>query len=338
MICRVEFFGMKMPIGIAEPLIDNLVQRYLESLTPELEPQILHHKSIFDIGIVSPTERLELYSFGIDQRRAKKYHEGQVHKMCNQSNFSSLSLKPNNFGEIKQIKIYQKIIHVVLLVIARNYLDDIQVTMFTIHTRAQQLRALLQRLERMQNMARDEEIRGTRLEITVQHVDIVHVARRMCSELDILRVQGVENILEGSFNRVFIMIPDLIQAFKDSFEKLEVAMRGLANVVVSPIRVRAALTLARHTIGWSGNNIERQLREAKAWEDREIRIRIRRQDADHVYNGCELNDVEMRVKVVEFFDHAMWCHHPRLRDQSGEALLLKRADGRGFWPKQNNLR
>ena len=36
-ICRVGFFGMKMPIGIVEPLIDNLVQRYLEALTPKLE-------------------------------------------------------------------------------------------------------------------------------------------------------------------------------------------------------------------------------------------------------------------------------------------------------------
>ena len=36
-ICRVGFFGMKMPIGIVEPLIDNLVQHYLYFLAPELE-------------------------------------------------------------------------------------------------------------------------------------------------------------------------------------------------------------------------------------------------------------------------------------------------------------
>jgi hypothetical protein len=183
-------------------------------------------------------------------------------------------------------------------------------------------------------MARDEEIRGTRLEVTVQHVDTVHVVRRMCSELDFLRVQSVENMLERSFDRILIRIPELIQAFRDSFKKLEAAMRGLANARVPPIRVRAALTLARHTIGWSGKNIERHLREAKAWKDKEIRIRIRRQDADHVYDGCELDDAEMRAKVVEFLDRAMWCHHPRLRDQTGEALLLRKANGRGFWPKQ----
>jgi hypothetical protein len=40
-ICRVGFFGMKMPIGLGEPLIDNLVQRYLEFLTPEVEARVL---------------------------------------------------------------------------------------------------------------------------------------------------------------------------------------------------------------------------------------------------------------------------------------------------------
>lgn len=127
-------------------------------------------------------------------------------------------------------------------------------------------------------------------------------------------MQGVENMLEEIFDRILIRVPDLIQAFKDSLEKLEAAMQGLANVVVPPIRVRAALTLARHTIGWSGKNIERQLREAKAWEDRKIRIRIRRQDVDHVYDGCKLDDAEMRAKVAEFLDLGMWYHHRRLRD------------------------
>jgi hypothetical protein len=62
---------------------------------------------------------------------------------------------------------------------------------------------------------------------------------------------------------------------------------------------------------------------------------MRRQDLEHVYDGCELDDVETRAKVVEFLDRAMWCHHPRLRNKSGEPLLLRRSVGRGFWPKQN---
>ena len=97
-----DFFGMKMPIGIIEPLIDNLVGRYLESLTPELEVWVLHNESVFDIGIVTPTESIELYSFSDDQRRANKYHEKKMHEMCNQFNFGSLSFRPMELGEIDQ--------------------------------------------------------------------------------------------------------------------------------------------------------------------------------------------------------------------------------------------
>ena len=47
-----------------------------------------------------------------------------------------------------------------------------------------------------------------------------------------------------------------------SVENLRAAMRGIANAVVPPIRVWATLTLAWHAIGWSGKNLDRQLREA----------------------------------------------------------------------------
>ena len=116
---------------------------------------------------------------------------------------------------------------------------------------------------------------------------------------------------------------------------MKAATRGTADALVPPIRVRAALTLARHTVGWSGKCLGRQLRKAKNWEERDRQIRLRRENVDHVYNGCELDDATTRIKVVEFLGRAMWCHHPILRDKSGEPLLLKRANGRGFWPKQN---
>jgi len=83
-----------------------------------------------------------------------------------------------------------------LFVIARDYLDDMLVTTMIIRTRAHQLQTMSQRLELMQVMARNNEIRETRLEVTVQQVDTVQAARRMCNELDILRIQGLENMLE----------------------------------------------------------------------------------------------------------------------------------------------
>ena len=97
-----------------------------------------------------------------------------------------------------------------------------------------------------------------------------------------------------------------------------------------PIRVRVALTLAQHTIGWSGKNLQCQFQEAKAWKEGDKIMRNRRQDIDHIYDSCELDDAEMRVKMVEFLDHAMWCHHLRLCYKSGEGLLLRKSDGRGF--------
>ena len=187
--------------------------------------------------------------------------------MCGQQDFGSLSFRPTKIGEIKLIKINQKLIHVVLSVIARDYLDDMPVTMYTICTRFQQLREFLQRLELMQVTGSDNEIRRTRLEVTVQHVDTVLVAKRICSGLDILRVQGLKRLLEGRFDRYLILATYLIQDFKIWLENLRVAMRGIANAVVAPIRVRATLTLARHAIGWCGKNLDRQLREAKAWEE-----------------------------------------------------------------------
>ena len=88
--------------------------------------------------------------------------------------------------------------------------------------------------------------------------------------------------------------------------------------------------MARHTIGWSGKNLERQVRGAKTWKEGVEKLRIGRQDVDHVYGGRKLDDVETRIKVAEFLDRTMWCRTPRLRDRNGEALLLRRGDGRFY--------
>ena len=159
-ICRVGLFGMKMPIGLGEPLIDNLVHRCLEFLTAEVEMRVLQNKSVFVIGTVTPTDSIELFSFGDEQRVAKKFREGKMHSMCHQHDFGSQSFRPTKVGEIKLIKMYSKFVHVVMSVIAQNYLDDMPATMSTICNRFKQLRELLV-------MGIDYEILGTRLEVTV---------------------------------------------------------------------------------------------------------------------------------------------------------------------------
>jgi hypothetical protein len=60
-IFRVGFSGMKMPIGIVESLMDNLMQRYLDFIAPELDSRVLYNKSVFGIRIVTPTECVEFF-------------------------------------------------------------------------------------------------------------------------------------------------------------------------------------------------------------------------------------------------------------------------------------
>ena len=98
-------------------------------------------------------------------------------------------------------------------------------------------------------MGSDNEIKRTKLEVTVQHVDTMQAARRICNELDILRVEGLESMLEGRFDRSLISMTNLIQGFRIRVEISRAIMRGIANAVVPLIRVRATLTLARHAIG-----------------------------------------------------------------------------------------
>jgi hypothetical protein len=137
--------------------------------------------------------------------------------------------------------------------------------------------------------------------VTVQGVDTVQAARRICNETDILKVQGLECLLEGRFDKYLISATDLREEFRIRVENLRVAMRGIANAVVPPIRAWATLTLARHAIEWSGKFLDRELREAKAWEEGDRRTRTRRQDADYVYDGCELDDPATRSKWWSFW-------------------------------------
>lgn len=76
----------------------------------------------------------------------------------------------------------------------------------------------------MEALAREEEIRGTRLEGTVQRVGKVQAARRMCYESGISHVQGIEYMLKDYFDKILMRVSDLIQDFRVSLENSESAM------------------------------------------------------------------------------------------------------------------
>ena len=57
-----------------------------------------------------------------------------------------------------------------------------------------------------------------------------------------LRVQGLERLLEGRFDRYLKSTTNLREEPRVRVENLRGAMRGIANAVVPPIRVQATLT------------------------------------------------------------------------------------------------
>ena len=77
------------------------------------------------------------------------------------------------------------------------------------------------------------------------------------------------------FIKTFIIICYLIQVLRDNLENLEVALQVITKSVALLICVRIVLSLARHTISWSGNNLECHLWEAKTWENKKIKIQIK---------------------------------------------------------------
>ena len=92
---------MKMLIGIAAFMIDYFVHLYSKVLTLELGVRSLHKRRVFVIIIVTFMQSLEVFSCGLDQKLAKKYGEGQVHEMYNQTKFGSLSFMPTKLRKIR---------------------------------------------------------------------------------------------------------------------------------------------------------------------------------------------------------------------------------------------
>ena len=57
-ICRVSFFGMKLRLTEAEPILD----RFIENYRAELGSSVPVQKNMFDYGVRFPTEDLILYN------------------------------------------------------------------------------------------------------------------------------------------------------------------------------------------------------------------------------------------------------------------------------------
>jgi hypothetical protein len=196
-VCRVSFFGMKWEIIDAEPTIDRFIQRYCAEMGSFVPTQ----KNMFDYGVQFPTGGLELYKFTEVQREARRFREGTVHEMCNVEGYGSLDFRPIIDSHIVKVKVYQALCHEILSVIQRRMLDDMPATMRTMRTRLNQLQDLMERWGAMSEDVLSTRISGIRVEVTV-HTEMVIDGRRLCSELDLFRIGGLESALGGPFGIV----------------------------------------------------------------------------------------------------------------------------------------
>ncbi len=138
------------------------------------------------------------------QCEPRRFREGTVHEMCNVKGYGSLDFRPIIDPYIVKVKVYQVLCHEILSVIQRQMLDDMPGTMRTMCTMCTRLNQLQNLMERWRAMTEDvlsSRISGIRVEVTI-HTEMVIDRRRLCNELDLFRIGGLESALGGPFGTI----------------------------------------------------------------------------------------------------------------------------------------
>jgi hypothetical protein len=122
-------------------------------------------------------------------------------------------------------------------------LDDMPATMRTMRTRLRQLQDLMERWGAMTENVLSTRISGIRVEVTV-HTKMVIDGQRLCSELDLFRIGGLESALGGPFDTISCALDRFLYwcRFHISAFAAEVHRK---NAYAPSIRVRNAYTFAR---------------------------------------------------------------------------------------------
>ena len=240
--CRIQFFGMKWTLPQAEPIIEDLIQRYIDMM----DVHAVRGKNRFDIGTVHHDhENVILFKLNPQQTH---HVAGDVHEMLNVRDFGSMEFRLTTNAHMKKVKVYQELVHDVISVIHKAALDDMPVTMRTITTRHQQMSTLLRHWERMTPCTQRSRLTGTRMEITIVGVDKVLEARVMCDTLDILHIDGIHRDLGGPIETNVIRIAQLIGDFRFHLQRLGRTLNQ-ANDTTPSIKVRSLLTRCRQALG-----------------------------------------------------------------------------------------
>jgi hypothetical protein len=180
--------------------------------------------------------------------------------MCNVQDYGSLDFRPIIDPHIIKVKVYQVLCHEILSVIQWQMLDDMPTTMRTMRTRLSQLQDLMERWRAMTEDVLSSRISGIRVEVTV-HIEMVIDGRRLCSELDLFRIEGLESALGRPFGTISCALDRFLYWCR--FHILAFA----TNDYAPSIQVRSAYTFARQAIGWSDKFMGCQLQEARDWSE-----------------------------------------------------------------------
>jgi hypothetical protein len=329
-ICRVSFFGMKWDIPNAEPVIDRFIQKYHANMGSSVPLQ----KNVFDYGVRFPTTGLQLYKFSEIQREAHKFREGTVHEMCNVEGYGSLNFRPILDPHVLKVKVYQVLCHEILSVIQRQMLDDMPATMRTMRTRLNQLQDLMERWGAMAEDVLSTRILGIRVEVTV-HTEMVIDGRRLCSELDLFRIGGLESALGGPFGTVSGALDMFLYCCRFHISTFAAEVHG-RDAYAPSIRVRSAYTFARQAIGWSGKFMGRQLQQARDWSqviaEASTRQMVDTRLPEFGYDGWEMDAPEVRPLIQDFLEHAEWILFHRVKDRTIPGLMLGKPNRGGYLP------
>jgi hypothetical protein len=185
--------------------------------------------------------------------------------MCNVEGYGSLDYRPIIDPQVAKVKVYQVLCHEILSVIQKQMLDDMPATMRIMRIRLNQLQDLMERWGAMIEDVLSSRISGIRVEVTV-HTEMVIDGRRLCSELDLFWIGGLESALGRPFATISCALDGFLHSCRFHISAFAAEVHG-RNDYAPSIRVRSAYTFARQAIGWSGKFMGRQLQEARDWSE-----------------------------------------------------------------------
>jgi hypothetical protein len=159
--------------------------------------------------------------------------------------------------------------------------------------------------------------------------------RRLCSELDLFQIGGLERALGGPFDTISCALDRFLYWCRFHISAFAAEVHG-RNAYAPSIRVRSAYTFARQAIGWSGKFMGRQLQQARDWSqviaEASTRQMAENGPLEFGYDGWELDAPEVRPLIQDFLEHAEWFLFHKVKDRTIPGLMLKKPNGRGYLP------